>query len=245
MICVIVNIYKDCKDLLPHFYKHYSSLGVDRFYVGIYGANTHWEWIKKISNDYDVIMIKTGDNEFDDNIDQDFINNTQKSLNKDDWYIPADLDEFHVFPGYSSFSDVIKDCKQTNSDYAITKFADHITSDGTIPSSIDPNISIWEQFPISTRKISIRLVKTFFIKVALAKQDVKILRGHHMVENKQWKQFDEIGKTHHFKWFGNLRERETNKLLIRIYKNETYLCEPARILEHLNLHNNKININDL
>ena len=48
---VICNIYKSVDDLLPHFYKHYVSLGVTDFAFGIFDgeSNPAWNRVSELS----------------------------------------------------------------------------------------------------------------------------------------------------------------------------------------------------
>lgn len=248
MIVTACNIFGRAKELLPHYFKHYSGLGIDRFYFGVYGEeNSHiWEEIRYFGKGLDVRISKMPtDKPFDVGLDAEFKTEIGNSI--DGWIVPTDLDEFHAVDGYSDFHQLAKDCESENADYVSSSFLDHITPDGSIPLTIDPTISIWEQFPRMER-ISATIFgdRSNTNKLCLSKTGIPFLKGHHFI-NGYYTQFSKVGVTHHFKWFGELKQRELIKLAANTpYKSQIpdycydWTLEHMRLINHIESHGGKL-----
>lgn len=250
MIVTACNIFGRAKDLLPHYFKHYSGLGIDRFYFGVHGEeNSHiWEELRYFGKGLDVRISKMPtDKPFDCGLDAEF--KTQIGNSIDGWIVPTDLDEFHTVDGYSDFHQLAKDCESENADYVFSHFLDRIAADGSIPLTIDPAISIWEQFPrmehISATILGERVNTN---KLCLSKAGIPFRIGHHHagLENTEamYKQFSKVGVTHHFKWFGELKKRELDKLAAntpyKFYFSNDWTLEHMRLINYVESHGGKL-----
>ena len=250
-ITVICSVHTNI-ELLPHFLDHYKKFGVTNFVLGIWnGANNPvWDQIAQY-NDPTIRLCKSYDEPLSGAPEAAFANRIREELSPNDWYIPADLDEFHVVPGYDNVHDLIHDMDLFNTDFLRGTLVDRTTHDGSIPLHITPTPTIWEQFPNQTN-ITKSLLWACDEKISLARQSVKILEGHHWTEYFKWTehcrdgyswlnyQFKKSSLTHHFKWFGNLLEKEETKLAR--YKNLGlgYYTENQRLVDHLKSHGGRL-----
>jgi hypothetical protein len=240
MITVIGNIYKNVKNLLPHFLNHYSDWGVDKFCFGVYNGklNPVWNEILDIGKGLNIELFKSGDEELNINIEEQFKNQIRLTLQPNDWFIPIDLDEFHTVEGYTNFQQLQQECESENAIYILSHLCDRITENGIIPMEINPNISIWEQFPKSCN-ITETIVQAWTQKICMAKQSVYISGGHHRVDD-TCKQFSKQAITYHFKWFGPLYEKEQEKLFTYTNQKRPWVSEQLKLLEFLNEHNGRL-----
>lgn len=178
---------------------------------------------------------------FSPDMDAWFANRVRLEMSSNDWYIPTDLDEFHVIPGYDDIHTLIQDMNMSNSDFVWGQMVDRVTQTGSIPLHITPTPTIWEQFPLEMN-ITGELMKAWDFKIALAKQSMVVTSGHHYTENynRVGVKFKKPSLTHHFKWFGNLLEKEEAK--IDRYKNlgVTHYTENQRLIDHLKSNNGRL-----
>jgi len=244
---VICSIHTNI-ELLPHFINHYESLGVTKFILGIWQGqhNPIWNQILKYNNNK-IQLIKSYDEPLSEPLETQFADKIRLIyLNSGDWYIPTDLDEFHVFPGYENISVLIDDLNKSNSDFVWGKMVDRLTTDGSIPQHITPTPSIWKQFPRGCR-LSLPILKACDRKVSLAKQKLKILAGHHYIngsDSEGWtnqaNKFTVNSITYHFKWFGNLLEKEETKMSHYKSLGFDYYTENERLIKIIKENNGKI-----
>lgn len=243
---VICNIYKNVRDLLPHFFRHYMGYGVNEFLFGIHSGKDNPVWkeihelipsgaVAYLSESYRGPICGTKEGES---------LNRLRTWARPGWVIPTDLDEFHIPCDFSSFQQLEEACKAENAYYVSSTLCDYITPDGAIPPTIDPTIPISEQFPTNVN-LTKNLLKALDRKVCLCHKRVPLMQGHHNPGNERTfdanlKAFSKTATTRHYKWFGNLWEKEEEKY--RSYKELGYdYCEENRVLlEHLRSHNGKL-----
>ena len=234
MIVTSCVIYERAKDLLPHYYKHYANLGVDKFCFGIFGdEKCHlWQEVKEFGEGLDVEISQIGNEyPFDMFLEGDFITRIRDSMKTTDWLVPTDLDEFHVVEGYNTFQQLQKDCEDEKADYVWSVTFDRVRADGAIPPSIDSSVPIWEQFPQMCR-LTDTIAKAYCRKLCMVRQNILVSGGHHMVD-KGYKKFSKEGITHHFKWFGDLHSRETTKVKNFETQNYKWIDENRRVIHFL------------
>lgn len=227
-------------------------MGVNRFYFGIYGPenNDIWRSVQRYASDLDVRLTKLNTTHFFDSV-VEWAYKTEISaqlhhpLYKNSWYVPVDLDEFHTMEGYNSFQHLAEDVLAENADYANAWMFDRIASDGSIPATIRPDISIWEQFP-HAEQLCVKILegKSCMSKVILAKTPIPVRLGHHFPGSvgteDLYKKFSTDGITHHFKWFGNAASRERFKYDANNVYNYEWTWEHLRLIEHIEAHGGKM-----
>jgi len=238
-ITVICSIHTNT-DLLRHFIDHYKKLGVTYFVLGIWRGkeNPIWHEITDLKDD-SITLLKSYDSPFDGALDREFINTVRQNfVDIDGWYIPTDLDEFHVFPKHENIKSLIDEMNRTQSDFVSGEMVDRITLDGSIPPHILATTSIWEQFP-KNGNITGKLLSACNIKISLIRQRVKTNTGHHFPEH-QCVKFKDESVTYHFKWFGNLLEKEE----IKLHRNKSlgydYYVENEKLISILKQNGGKI-----
>lgn len=187
MIWVIVNIHHS-DELLPFFIRYYKKRGADKILI------LRHEPIYNIVDD-DVIQQEVNEPYVSGYRDNELLVHFKNIyLSKDDWYIPADLDEFHYFPGLRDFRNLTGPW-----DFVPSRFLDRLPVDGKIkPISLDKTLD--EQFPLAgffTEKICGGCTS----KVALARATVDTNSGHHWCSNSGHTSWFSL-QTHHFKWGG-------------------------------------------
>lgn len=176
-------------------------------------------------------------------LEGEFKNALRLMLKPTDWYIPVDLDEFHIVKGYDNVYKLAEALNAEGAEYVASGFVDRITEDGSIPLTIDPDIPILTQFPRSCR-ISDTIVNAWCDKVSLAKPHVLAMGGHHAPGGPggqtKYKKFSVMGQTYHFKWFGPLYEKEKEKFQTYTSQGRVWVREQALLLEWLDAHNGKL-----
>ena len=236
MIAAACNMFYTTKDLLPHYFKHYSNLEVDKFYFGIYGPENSplWDEVRDYGKGLNITISKMYDDVFNPDCDTIFKIKIGQSING--WIVPTDPDELHTIEGYTSFQKLREDCEAEGADNVWGKIIDRITADGSIPLNIDPNQSIWEQFPRRCN-LTETLVHACDVKISMFKSGLTLCTGHHVMTSPNPKGFSKASETHHFKWWGKLKEKEKTKLEALTQWNFPYTHENKRILEYLDSHN--------
>jgi hypothetical protein len=154
-----------------------------------------------------------------------------------DWYVPTDLDEFHqMLPDVSSYPELVQLCQSRRVESALNTLVDRVKEDLSIPPSIDPHIPIYDQFP-KELDLTRSVLGAFPEKIILARYDIEVWGGHH---NSPATCHSTYGKTLHFKWFGNLWEKEKEKYELYRSKGYPYSEENRKLLEWLTIHNGKL-----
>jgi len=233
MIVTACNIFDKAKDLLPHYFNHYSNMGINKFFFGIYGEeNSHlWDEVRKFGSGLDISIYKM--ESIDGFVTKDAEFKTKIGKSFDGWIIPTDLDEFHTVQGYATFQQLQQKCEEENVDYISSTFVDHIRQDNTIPRNIEENISIWKQFP-KTALITQNILEGCCKKICMVKSGIELFAGHHIL-NPNYKKLSIEAETHHFKWWGNLKEREQKKLNIYTKYGLLWKTENEKLINYLNI----------
>lgn len=136
-------------NLVPHFISHYRDL-VDEIYIGVYETelypNISSEIKELIKDENKVKIVKTiRDRVFDwDKVTSlyNFIKNTHSN----DWWVVADIDEFHVYS--TDLKNIIENCGNRGNDIVRGGFIDRLGPNGEF-SEIVSDIDIFEQFPLA------------------------------------------------------------------------------------------------
>jgi hypothetical protein len=251
MIATICCISDRPDDLLPHYFQHYANMEIDRFYFGLYGEENGklWDIVRHYGRGLDLQLYKISTALFFDSpMECNFKNQIIKDIhqqNQNNWYVPTDLDEFVTVDGYSTFPQLSNACISENADFVASELLDRITTDGTLPSNILSDKTIWDQFP-RTGKITTDILgnNVYISKVALAKSSIPIRNGHHYPgyhgTEGSYKPFSMRGNTHHFKWFGALSSRELLKYDSAVASKFVWAWENSKLSEHIEAHGGKL-----
>lgn len=144
----LVSVIGHGINLIPNFVNHYSKY-VDEIQLVVYQSAIHPTLIndvkEKVKSYENVKIVKTiEDRVFDwEKVTQ--LYNFIKSKNPHDWWVIADIDEFHLYPN-DNLLQCIVDCE--NNGWRIMRggFIDRIGVDGEF-SELNEDLNIFEQFP--------------------------------------------------------------------------------------------------
>jgi hypothetical protein len=161
-----------------------------------------------------------------------------------DWWVVADLDEFHVYE--RPLTDIIAACEAGGYDYVMGALLDRVAADGSLPA-LKPAASIWAQYPLAGL-VTLRVPRAGTSKATLARGDVHLHLGQHGAQTgRQLPAAQAFAQVHHFKWTDSVLPRLTQR--IDAYSSgDWYLTYPAttdesrRILKHLEANGGRIDV---
>lgn len=218
---LITTIGEDIS-LLDKFLKYYSTF-VNYFYF-IINEKTIDEFKTKLNSlspyylEHEIIEFK---GEFSETKKIELENKIRTSFLRDKWIMYADLDEFIYIPG--GINNRIKLAEMYGFNYIEGLLVDRISSDFTL-KEFDNNKTLEEHYPIGS-DITKSICKAWNKKIVLAKSNVKIGGGHHVIQNEfEWNNSncqpykEELTpwsygiELHHFKWRNGLIEKMQNQM---------------------------------
>lgn len=218
LICVIGHGI----DLLEHFILHYKKC-VDEINFVVYETEDDQNLYEKvnnvINNHSDVFIVKRiKERKFDWEKVTELYNEIKQS-NPDQWWVVADIDEFHLYPN-DNLIDLISECEDNGWDIVRGGFIDRIGPNGEFVQ-YEKERSIWEQFPNAG---FFRHPMSFACpnKVCVMKGYVEVTPGQHYAKiNGQttWKwqgwnhpliNPNSTVQVHHFKWDNTSIQRIRN-----------------------------------
>ena len=207
----LVTVIGHGSNLIPHFINHYETR-VDEInfviYVSDVNPNLEEEVYQRVNNHPKVKIVSiVKDRVFDWNRVTELYNQT-KMRYPNDWWVVADIDEFHVYS--KPLSEIIITCNRNGYELVRGGFIDRIGVDGEFVE-LDDNKYIWEQFPNAgffRYPMSVACPN----KVCIMKGHVEITSGQHYAKidgQTTWKwqgwnhplinPYDSV-QVHHFKW---------------------------------------------
>ena len=215
----LVTVIGHGVDLLPHFIKHYQQY-VDEIHIGVYETELHpllGNQVKEIVENYNNVKIVKilNDRVFDWNkVTQ--LYNFIKNSHQHDWWVVADIDEFHLYPN-DDLRKMVTNCNEYGWDIVRGGFIDRVGIDGTFPSIVEDK-NIFEQFP-AMGFFRYPMSKANPNKVCVMKGYVELTSGQHYVKldghtTWKWQGWNHplinphsFVQVHHFKWDESCIER--------------------------------------
>ena len=192
------SVYFD-SGLLPFWLRYYHRHGVTHFIFVVHNCGKH---VAKVAAAYYHTIIESPYEYMNGMIDTLELNcHVQHLVAAQEWYVMADLDEFHWCPTWTTSADTFQDL-YGNYDSVHSLFYDRVASDGKIPL-IQQNVSLDAQFPLGGDVMggaSTIAPTTCRRKVVMARGSVHIGAGHHTVHSGTHGPM--LCRTHHFKWHG-------------------------------------------
>jgi hypothetical protein len=207
----LVTVIGHGSNLIPHFINHYETK-VDEINMVIYvsdvNPNLEEEVYSKVNNHPKVKIVSIiKDRVFDWNRVTELYNQT-KNLYPNDWWVVADIDEFHVYLNPVKF--IVDDCEKNGYELVRGGFIDRIGPDGEFVELEDDKY-IWEQFP-NAGFFRYPMSSACPNKVCIMKGHIEITSGQHYAKiggQTTWKwqgwnhpliSSHHSVQVHHFKW---------------------------------------------
>ena len=207
----LVTVIGHGSNLIPHFINHYETK-VDEInfviYVSDVNQNLEEEVYQRVNNHPQVKIVSVvKDRIFDWNRVTELYNQT-KMRYPNDWWVVADIDEFHVYLNPIKF--IVDDCERNGYELVRGGFIDRIGPDGEF-SELEDDKYIWEQFP-NAGFFRYPMSNACPNKVCIMKGYIEITSGQHYAKidgQTTWKwqgwnhplisDYHSV-QVHHFKW---------------------------------------------
>jgi hypothetical protein len=220
----LVTVIGHGTNLIEHHIKHYSKY-VDEIQYVVYETDLHptlLEDVKKITKPYgNVKIVKTINERIFDWEKVTELYNEIKLTKPNDWWVIADIDEFHLYPE-NSLNLLISDCNKNGWEIVRGGFIDRIGRGGEF-SELVVNKSIWEQFP-NAGFFRYPMSKACPNKICVVKGYHEITSGQHYAKINdhttwRWQGWNHpliapinthSVQVHHFKWDSTSIERILN-----------------------------------
>ena len=248
----LVSVIGHGKELIPHFIKHYSSY-VDEIQFVIYETDLYNNLTNEVSelikgNDKVKIVKTIKDRIFDwEKVTQ--LYNFIKSKSPNDWWVIADIDEFHLYPN-DDLKKLIQNCNEYGWDVVRGGFIDRIGIDGEFPEIVE-EVSIWEQLP-NAGFFRYPMSQACPNKICVVKGNVEITSGQHYAKidgqtTWKWQGWNHplinphsFVQVHHFKWDKTCVDRI--KAVADLKQTYSYSNEYSVMYEGLRKNRFKINL---
>jgi hypothetical protein len=167
-----------------------------------------------------------------------------------DWWVIADIDEFHLYPD-NNLNKIVNHCEEN--DYAIVRggFIDRIGPNGEF-TNLKSKISIWEQFP-NAGFFRHPMSGANPNKICIKKGFIQLTSGQHYVDNDghttwKWQGWNHpliyphgYVQVHHFKWDDTAIQRIQD--VVNIKEEYAFSNEYELMFNVLRKSNFKIDIN--
>ncbi len=241
-------------ELIPHFVNHYSKY-VDEIQFVVYQSAIHPSLIndvkEKIKDYNNVKVVKTVEDRIFDWNKVTALYNLIKSKKPNDWWVIADIDEFHLYPNDDLY-DLIQDCEKNGWDIVRGGFIDRIGPDGEF-SELNDDVEIFKQFP-NMGFFRYPMSQACPNKVCVIRGAIEITSGQHYAKiNGQttwrWQGWnhplinsDSYVQVHHFKWDSTSIDRI--KAVASIKQEYAYSDEYGKMYDALRKTKFKIDLNN-
>ncbi len=241
-------------ELIPHFVNHYSKY-VDEIQFVVYQSAIHPSLIndvkEKIKDYSNVKVVKTVEDRIFDWNKVTALYNLIKSKKPNDWWVIADIDEFHLYPNDDLY-DLIQDCEKNGWDIVRGGFIDRIGPDGEF-SELNDDVEIFKQFP-NMGFFRYPMSQACPNKVCVIRGAIEITSGQHYAKiNGQttwrWQGWghplinsDSYVQVHHFKWDSTSIDRI--KAVASIKQEYAYSDEYSKMYDALRKTKFKIDLNN-
>ena len=202
--------------LIQPFVAHYRAYGVRNFLINLHlaadcpiedrerYASLASTKLRQVGLELHAILLCP----FDALAIRQFHDTLQMNRPETKWYISADIDEFHEYPG--GVLEAIGFMERGSLDYMRGVFVDRIARDGF--PHFDESQSVWAQFPLGCNLTHI-LLRGWIDKVMIHRAGVRLLPGHHFPHPQgSLKVFPGVHPVHHFKWDASVVPRLTERL---------------------------------
>lgn len=232
--------------LLDAAIAHYRSLGVESFHITRHIESfddPEFQRAQDVLARHGLAFAAVHQGPWDEDLNA-YLIRAQMRRHPSDWWVVADLDEFHVYD--RPLTDIITACKVGGYDYVMGALLDRVAADGTLPA-LNPATSIWAQYALAGL-VTLRVLRAVTSKVTLARGDVHLHLGQHgALTGRSLPATEAFAQVHHFKWTDSVLPRLTRR--VQAYSSgDWYLSYPPtiresqRMLKHLEANGGRIDV---
>jgi hypothetical protein len=238
---------QDAAALLPHFVEHYRNMGVESFRLICHAdapSDDDYVHLRDVCRELEVEPIHSYFGPWRDKLNQR-LKAYAMSRSPDDWFVVADMDEFHVYS--HPVRELLEKCERLGFDHVNGCFLDRVGAGGEL-LKLD-TAPLWKRYPLAGA-VSTGISKALPLKTGLARGRVELLVGHHgTVSGRGLPRSEGFIQVHHFKWTEStllrLRHRVDSLSQGRWQKDHYALIREAKAaLAHLDAHGGRINVDD-
>lgn len=240
--------------LIPHFIEHYSK-HVDEIQFVVYQTDMYPTLatdVKEIISKYSKVKVVKTVNEriFDwEKVTQ--LYNFIKNSKPNDWWVIADIDEFHLYP-HDKLEYTINSCDEYGYQLVRGGFVDRVGENGSFPE-IKDDVHLFEQFPMMGF-FRYPMSKACPNKICVMKGNIELTSGQHYAKINgettwRWQGWNHplinphnTVQVHHFKWDSTAGERI--KAVADIKKPYAYSEEYELMYSQLRKNKFKIDLNN-
>ena len=250
LLCVIGHGH----ELLPHFIEHYSQ-HVDELQFVVYESMASPRILsrsKSIIDKHDNCkIVKVVRDRVFDWEKVTILYNMMKSKKKNDWWVIADIDEFHVYPN-NDLRKMIEKCEENLWSMVRGGFIDRVGVGGGFPK-LQTDTPIFEQYPYAGF-FRYPMSNACPNKVCIVKGNIEITNGQHYANidghtTWRWQGWDHpiiapykeySIQVHHFKWDETCKDRI--KKVVDINEAYAYSKEYLKLYDELRKTNFNVDI---
>lgn len=232
--------------LLDAAITHYRGLGVESFHIARHVESfddPDFQRSREVVARHGFSFAAVHQGPWDEDLNA-YLIRAQMRRHPNDWWVVADLDEFHVYD--RPLTDVIAACEAGGYDYVKGALLDRVAADGSLPA-LKPDVSIWEQYPLAGL-LTLRVPGAGSSKVTLARGSVPLHLGQHGADaGRPMPAEVAFPQVHHFKWNDSVLPRliQREKAYSSGDWHLTYpdtVDESRRMLRHLEANGGRIDV---
>ncbi|WP_405940063.1 glycosyltransferase family 2 protein [Streptomyces sp. NBC_00726] len=246
----LVSVVGGDVSLLPHSLAHYTALGVEAFHIVRHVADAQDPTLDgsvATMAEFGLAFESVHTGPWHEDLNARLIRELMLR-HPDDWWVIADLDEFHVYD--RPLTEVIARCEENGHDYVTGAFLDRLGEDGRLtPVEPPEHRPIWDQYP-RAGLLTLALLQGRTTKVTLARGTVELDYGQHRAWTGNAAPARDIcAQVHHFKWTESVRNRLAERA--EAYSSgkwkllhDSIVGESEAFLQYLRDHGGKIDVDD-
>jgi len=206
-----VSVVGSDTGLLDAAIAHYRGLGVESFHIIRHIESfddPEFQRAQDVLTRHGLAFAAVHQGPWDEDLNA-YLIRAQMRRHPSDWWVVADLDEFHVYD--RPLTDIITACKAGEYDYVMGALLDRVAADGTLPA-LNPATSIWAQYALAGL-VTLRVLRATTSKVTLARGDVHLHLGQHgALTGRSLPATEAFAQVHHFKWTDSVLPRLTQRV---------------------------------
>lgn len=201
----LISVLGGHSAVLKHFIGHYKNLGIQSFrFIGHTESrlNENQRAIEEIVAAEGLSVDLWAYGPWDEDLNSRLYRSVMER-SPNDWFVIADLDEFHVYPDH--LSNLVRYAEQHGYDSIQGCFLDRLAESGSLAAVCDEDI--FSQFPLAGF-LSYPLLGATPNKICLARGKTLLNYGQHStINSRPCPRSDLYVQVHHFKWTEGLDVR--------------------------------------